>query len=75
MVLAVAGLAEALAAARATGAAAAISGAGPAVVAFAADGYAELVDCITACFARVGCGARAWVLDIGEGARVEFPSD
>ncbi len=65
------GLAEALAAARACGAAAAISGAGPAVVAFAADGHAALAACIVECFAKAGCAARSWVLDVAEGACVE----
>ena len=65
------GLAEALTAARERGAAAALSGAGPAVVAFAADGHAELAACIVECFARAGCGARSWVLDSAEGACVE----
>ncbi|MFN8470692.1 MAG: homoserine kinase [Anaerolineae bacterium] len=65
------GLAEALAAAQAIGAACAISGAGPAVVAFAADGHAELARCIMDCFAQVGCGARSWELAVGEGASVK----
>lgn len=64
------GLADALAAAHAQGAAAAISGAGPAVVAFAAQGHEALAAHITQCFARVGCGARSWVLDVAEGASV-----
>ncbi|MFN8499406.1 MAG: homoserine kinase [Anaerolineae bacterium] len=64
------GLADALAAARAQGAAAAISGAGPAVVGFAAQGHEGLAAGITECFARVGYGARSWVLDVAEGASI-----
>ncbi len=66
------GLTEALAAARSWGAAAAISGAGPAVVAFAPDGHAELAACMVDCFAKVGCGARSWVLESAEGACVQI---
>lgn len=63
------GLAEALAAARRQGAAVAISGAGPAVIAFAAD--AEAVGAtMRGAFAAAGLGARVWRLPAVGGAAV-----
>lgn len=66
-----AGLAEALNAARALGVAAAISGAGPAVVAFSETQTVEVGEAMRRAFATVGVGARVWRLGIVGGASVE----
>lgn len=64
------GLAAALAAAQARGVAAAISGAGPAVIAFAKGDLDTIGAAMQAEFAQAGVGARRWVLGVAEGARV-----
>lgn len=65
------GLAGAIAAAQAMGAAAAISGAGPAVIAFAPGSLDEIGAAMQAGFAEAGIGSRRWVLDLADGASVE----
>ncbi len=59
------GMSEAFAAAKAAGASAvALSGAGPSLIAFAADGHDEIAGAITAVFTKAGLPSRTWVLDI-----------
>jgi len=61
------GLAGALAAARTAGAVgAAISGAGPSVVAFAATGHEEIAAAITAAFTEAGLTSRTWILPVAQ---------
>lgn len=62
------GLAAALDAARARGAAAAISGAGPAVIAFPASRHAEIGEAMRGAFVTAGLGARVWLLQAARGA-------
>lgn len=56
------GMEAALAAARAAGAAACLSGAGPSLIAFAAAGHEELARAIRSAFATAGLDSRTWLL-------------
>ena len=62
------GLARALDAARTLGAAAAISGAGPAVIAFTGGRYDEVGEAMRGAFATAGLAARVWQLQVASGA-------
>lgn len=68
------GIAAAMDAARAAGAAGvALSGAGPSLVAFAAEGHRAIGDAAQAAFAEAGLASRSWVLAVdGSGARVKI---
>lgn len=66
------GLQAALDAAHTAGAAAAISGAGPAIIAFAADNLTHLRDTIAFAFAQANCDSRAWFLEVAEGAKAHL---
>jgi homoserine kinase len=60
------GMKEAFAAARAAGAAGvALSGAGPSLIAFAAQGHQEIGKAVTAAFGQVGLACRTWILAVG----------
>jgi homoserine kinase len=69
------GLAAAFAAGRAAGAAAvALSGAGPSVIAFAAEGHEGIGEAMAAAFAAAGLSSRRWLLGVETaGVRVEKP--
>lgn len=56
------GMEAALAAARAAGAAACLSGAGPSLIAFAPAGHEELARAIRSAFATAGLDSRTWLL-------------
>lgn len=59
------GMADAFKAAYAAGAAGvALSGAGPSLIAFAADGHAEIVESVTAVFSQNNLSSRSWILPI-----------
>lgn len=62
------GLAAALGAAQTLGAAAAISGAGPAVIAFSAARHEDVGEAMRGAFAAAGLGARVWLLQTARGA-------
>jgi homoserine kinase len=60
-----------LAAVQALGVAGAISGAGPAMIAFADVDQASVTEIIRAAFAAVGCSSRYWYLETAAGALCE----
>ncbi|MCP4359316.1 MAG: homoserine kinase [Chloroflexi bacterium] len=62
------GMAEAFTAAKAAGAkAVALSGAGPSLIAFAADGHEVVGEVVTAVFADISVDSRTWILEIDRG--------
>jgi homoserine kinase len=65
------GMEEAFAAARAAGAAVALSGAGPSLIAICDRDHEELVEVLASVFARAGLTSRHWILPmVNEGAQV-----